>query len=221
MSWRCVLVVLTVAGCRFDIDSHVAVPPDAAAPTPLHRYRLAGDFTDDFGGLPLSPLGGALDSTGYKFAMNQGLQLSTGMPVSVYTIDLKLAFDQLASWRKIVDFKGLSIDHGLYVFDSELVFVETINPDTTFNSPALLVAGVPFEMTLTRDAAGVVVGYVNRVPQITLTDNFGIGTFTESGARAVFGVDDTATEQREASSGMIREIRIWDVALTADQISTL
>jgi hypothetical protein len=42
-----------------------------------------------------------------------------------------------------------------------------------------------------------------------------VAKFTRAGQVANFGVDDNATGQTEASGGVIREIAIWNVALTA------
>jgi hypothetical protein len=226
------VTLIVVAGCgRFGFSGEPgssdapgsvvdAAPLDAGAPRPLHHYRLDGNLRDDHGGLDLSALGGSLDSAGYRFPSNMGLELTTGMPVGVYTIDLKLSLDDMTYWRKIIDFKGRTIDEGLYAYLSTLSFVEEVSPETVHMSPALLVAGAPFEVTLTRDAAGVVTGYVDRVLQFSFTDSVGIGTFTQAG-RAVFTTDDTINAEPEACSGIMREIRIWDVALTADQIATL
>jgi hypothetical protein len=198
-----------------------AGPPDAPAPAPIHRYRLDGDYTDDHGGPALVGLGGSFDAAGYRFAINQGLGLSNAMPVAVYTVDVKLAFDAMMSWRKVLDFKRLADDSGLYVHDAQLAFVEDAGNAEYVSSSALLVAATPFELTLTRGVDGAVVGYVNRVLEFSTTDRLGAGTFTEQDALAEFAIDDLPTSQQEASSGVIREIRIWGVALTADQVGQL
>lgn len=197
------------------------VTPDAAGPSPIHRYRLDGTYADDDGGPALVPQGGSFDAGGYRFGMNQGLGLSSAMPVAIYTVDIKLAFDVMMDWRKILDFKSLKDDSGLYVHNSTFAFVEDAGNQVFVSSPPLLTAGTPFEVTLTRDTDGTVIGYLNRSMQFSIADRLGAGTFSDPNAFADFGVDDMPTGQQEASSGEIREIRIWDVALSSDQISQL
>lgn len=194
---------------------------DAAGPLPTHRYRLEGMYGDDDGGPPLVPQGGSFDPGGYRFGMNQGLGLSSAMPVAIYTIDIKLGLDVMTSWRKVVDFKSLKDDSGLYVHDSTLAFVEDAGNQVFVSSPPLLIAATPFEVTLTRGSNGIVIGYINRAMQFSITDRLGAGTFTDPDAFADFGVDDMPTSQMEASPGEIREIRIWNVALSPAQISQL
>ena len=55
---------------------------DAPGVAPIHRYRLAGSYVDDFGGPSIDPLGGGFTGDGYKFAVNQGLGLSNAVPVT-------------------------------------------------------------------------------------------------------------------------------------------
>jgi hypothetical protein len=195
--------------------------PDAAGPPPIHRYRLDGTYGDDYGGPALVPQGGSFDAGGYRFGVNQGLGLSSAMPVAIYTVDIKIALDLMTDWRKVLDFKSLKDDSGLYVHTAELAFVEDAGNQVFVSSPPLLTAATPFELTLTRASNGVVVGYVNRSMQFSIADSLGAGTFSDQNAFADFGVDDMPTNQLEASSGEIREIRIWDVALSPDQISQL
>jgi hypothetical protein len=203
-----------------DAASDVATP-DAAGPSPIHRYRLDGTYGDDDGGPALVPQGGSFDAGGYRFGMNQGLGLSGAMPVAIYTVDIKLALDLMAGWRKILDFKSLTDDSGLYVHDATFAFVEDAGNQVFVSSPPLLTAGTPFEVTLTRDSDGTVIGYLNRSMQFSIVDRLGAGTFSDPNAFADFGVDDMSTGQQEASSGEIREIRVWDVALSPDQIRPL
>jgi Concanavalin A-like lectin/glucanases superfamily len=227
---RLATLLVIVAGCgRFQFDQTDAGTDgtdDAGvdAPTavaPIHRYRLAGTFVDDFGGPSIDPLGGGFATGGYTFAANQGLGLSNAVPVATYTIDIKFAFDQIGGYRKLLDFKALTTDEGLYVFDETLQFVIVASNTTVVTSPPLFSAGTMAEVTLTRDAAGMVTGYVNKASQITYLDISSVAEFTHAGHVANFGVDDNATGQTEASGGVISEIAIWDVALTLAEIAAL
>lgn len=212
------------------VDTAIEEPVDVAPidavglPAPIHHYRLDGDLRDDNGGLDLAlsepGIPGTFDSAGFRFSLNGGLTVTAGMPQSVYTIDIKLALDDMSYWRKIVDFKGRTIDQGLYAYLSQLSFVEQVSPETVHQSPATLVAGMPFQLTLTRDIDGVVSGYVNRGSPLTFLDTTGIGTFSDNG-RAFFVTDDTVNATPEACPGVLREIRIWNVALTPAQVGQL
>lgn len=171
-------MLVIVAGCgRFQFDRTNAdagidaAGVDALTPVaPIHRYRLAGTYVDDFGGPSIDPLGGAFTTGGYTFAANQGLALANAAPVTTYTIDIKFAFSVIAGYRKLLDFKALTTDEGLYVFDETLQFVIVASDATVVTSPPLFSAGTMTEVTLTRDAAGMVTGYVNKAPQIAYLD---------------------------------------------------
>jgi hypothetical protein len=192
--------------------------PDAPGPgvPPLHDYRLAGSYADERGGPPLTGHGGTFVAGGYQFDRNLGLSVVGAMPGSVYTVDVSFTFDTLGSWRKILDFKNLSADTGFYTFDNSLQFV--VVPSQVFEtSPPILTAGTPVRITLTRDAASNVVGYVNGARQIAFIDTRGVAALGPD-APAIFFIDDQPTQQTEASSGTVRRIRIYDTVLDASQL---
>jgi len=229
---RLASVLVIVAGCgRFQFDETRPVPGIDAAldagvdvPTtvaPIHRYRLAGTFVDDLRGPSIDPLGGGFITGGYTFAANQGLALSNASPITTYTIDIKFAFSTIGGYRKLLDFKALTTDEGLYVFDETLQFVIVASNATVVTSPPLFSADTMAEVTLTRDPAGMVTGYVNKASQIAYLDVSSVAEFTHAGHVANFGVDDNATSQSEASGGVISEITIWDVALTPAEVAAL
>jgi hypothetical protein len=202
-----------------------AVAIDAASPAPQHRYGLDGNFDDDHGGLALTPANGVgvFKPAGYEFIANRGLVLPGGMPVRVYTIAITLAFDELTGWRKVVDFKQGAIDEGLYAHDRLFSFVESANPEIDIEAADKdkLDSSVPFTAAITRDDNAMMVGYINGRMQWSLTDSAGVGTFTAQNGRAMFAVDDDIQGGAESSGGVLREIRIWDTALTAAQVGAL
>jgi hypothetical protein len=225
---RLVLVAALAAGCgRFQFDR---VPVDASidstidasiVPAPTHRYTLTAGLADELGGPALVSLGGAVGATGFKFEANKGLQLTDALTVSAYTIDLEFAFDQIAGYRKIVDFKALSTDEGLYVDDETLDFVTRADTQTEIKSLPMFTAGTLAQLTLTRGADGAVVGYLARAPVIRFADTGAVAVFSFAGRVANFAVDDLKTSQLEAASGVVRRITIWDQALTAEQVAAL
>ena len=207
-----------------------AAPP--GAPAPIHRYRLADSFADEAGGPDLMGLGGVFHPRlGYKFAANQGLKLVGGMPAGAYTVDIRFELQEIGECNpngghfcKLLDFKALGMDEGLYALDEKLHFVilAVAAPNTVFfESTPVFRSGTQATVTLTRDANKYTVAYVNRDPKFSFVDSTDMATFSSTGQAAYFAIDDQATTPREASSGSIREIAIWDVALTPAQISAL
>ena len=235
-----VMLVLS-GGCgRLSFSEAPEAPADAAGgdaalpkvPTPIHRYRLAGSFADEAGGPDLQGLGGVFHpNLGYKFAANQGLKLVGGMPAGAYTVDIRFEFQEIGGCNpsgehfcKLLDFKALNKDEGLYALDQKLHFViSAVATDVRFvESTPVFSSGVQATVTLTRDASGYTVAYVNRDPKFSFDDrDTAVATFSNTGQTAYFAIDDQPTTPREASSGSIREIAIWDVALTAAEISAL
>ena len=189
----------------------------AIAQVPSHHYAL-DTLNDDLGGPALTALGGSLGDGGYRFGPNQGLTLTNGVQPGVYTIDVTFSFDQLGSWRKIIDFKNLGSDNGLYTYNTALQFVVT--PGVHFEtSPPIFVVDTMTRVTLTRDDAGVVNGYVNGAPEISFVDFDGGAAFSTPVAN--FFVDDPLTGGGESSGGLVRELRIYDRALNAAEVLTL
>jgi hypothetical protein len=189
---------------------------DGGGLSPIHQYRFAGNYDDDYGGPPLTPVGGSLGADGYSFGANQGLGVAGAMPDSVYTIDFVFSFAEVDSWNKILDFKDLTTDEGFYTFNPNLQFVIVAGSEFS-TGVTTLAADTLYQATLTRDAAGHVVGFLDRVEELKFDDTAGVATLPAPGAIAHFFVDDNAT-QGEASAGIVRRIRIWDTALTAEQI---
>jgi hypothetical protein len=226
---RWLVVAWLVAGCgRYQFNpadpGADAAPDGSSAPQPIHRYRLAGSYADDHGGPPLTGQGGRFDGAGgYRFAANQGLVVSDALSLATYTIEVTFAFDNVpaAMYQKLIDFKELSTDEGLYVYGESLDFVVDAATKTEAISQGLFSAGTMTRVTLARGTDGAVTGYVDGAAAIAFRDPGAIAEFTHQGRIANFGIDDRATTQREAGAGIIREIAIWDIALSAAQVAAL
>jgi hypothetical protein len=191
----------------------------AQAADPTHLYLL-GDTTDVYGGPAIVGEGGtfgtsALGATGYQFEANQGLVLSNVLTANIYTIDFSYSFDATSGYRKLIDFKSLTNDAGLYSLSERLNFYPISSGNVTLS------AGTLARVTLTRDAAGVVAGYVNGVQEITFTDTGNQATFSDPQQLGRLFHDDNATGGRESSSGFVDYVRIYDVALSAAEVGAL
>lgn len=231
--WLAFGVLLICAGCgRLGFDDGAAPNGDApigdaraARPrTPIHDYRLAGNLSDARGGPSLENEGGVLMPTGYQFPINAGLALRGAVPEAVYTIDLEIAFDTEISpngYLKIIDFKDLTADEGLYALVEKLQFVRTAgNGDVATSSLAPFTPGAVVEVTLTRDAGDAVSLFVNKAFQVSITDPAGAATFSATAQIAHFADDDHETTT-EATTGTLHRITIWDVALDQDEVAAL
>jgi hypothetical protein len=234
------LVLLGLAACGrvgFDADHTdggiAADASDTAMLAPLHEYPLHDDYADLFGGPDLVPQGGSFVGSRYQFAPNQGLRADAVVPRDVYTIDMMLSFDELDGWNKIVDFEDLGPDTGLYTYKTGVQYVIIPMVDFLTSQPRFTPSS-PRRLTATRDASGTAAVYVDGVialgarggspdppmtpttTPVTFDDTMNIAAFSSD--RAWFFMDDTATND-EAGAGTVERIRIWDIALTAEQVA--
>lgn len=191
------------------------VAPAAQAATPSHQYRLDGSLADDGAGPALVSAGGALDATGYSFGPNQGLTMGVDLGAT-YTVDLLFHFDSLPGWNKIIDYKTLTSDSGMYTLNGNWNYCCGGSSTGSFGTVS---PGVDARLTLTRNAAAAVNFYVNGALNFSLGNDGGIGDFTGNFAR--FFIDDFATSQTEARAGRVDFIRTFDSALTASEVADL
>jgi hypothetical protein len=184
----------------------------------IHDYQFQNTLADSLGGPSLVSLGGTIGAGEYSFAAEQGLSLSNALPDDTnYSIYLDFEFDTLSGYRKIVDFKNLASDNGLYNLNTDLNFY-----NFNFGPSGALTAGTFAQVVLTRDSStNTVTGYVNGVQQIQFVDSTSDGVFSAANNIINFFQDDAATGGRESSSGEVSEIQIYDAPLTAQQVAGL
>jgi hypothetical protein len=193
-----------------------AAASQAAAPS--HLYNLNGSLTDAMGGPSLVASGGTLSATGYTFAANAGLSLSNALPSDTYTIDTTFTFDETSGWRKMVDFKDLTSDSGLYNLSTQLNFFSGLGSGPT----GVINSGSPVRVTLSRDGStDTVNGYLNGTLQFSFNDTSGWAKFNAGSNIGHFFIDDFPTGQHEATSGFVDYIAVYNTALSANDIATL
>lgn len=184
----------------------------------IHDYDLNGSFADNLGGPALVPNGGTLNATNYSFAPNQGLSLTNALPnTAVYSILTDFSFTTTSGFRKIIDFKNLSSDNGLYNRDQKLVFFNSLG--STESSTLDFAPNVLARLVITRDAANQFTGYVDGVQRISFTDTNSLAVFNPNIIQ--FFRDDTVTSGREASDGLVDKITIFDNALSSAEVLAL
>lgn len=178
----------------------LAAPHPARAQT--HSYDLTQSYNDANGGPALTPNGGARDSNGYAFAANQGPTLTGALDsLSSYSIDLVFSLDSTTGYQKLIDFKGLSSDNGLYNYAGSLVFY-----GATDNSGSVFTPGQIADVRLIRDGATqVVTGYVNGLQEIQFTDTSNNAVFSSNSI--LFFQDDSVTHD-ESGSGLLKSITV-------------
>jgi hypothetical protein len=153
-----------------------------------------------------------------QFPEGNGLRLgnvSSLIARNRYTIAVRLRFDDVETYARIINFKpdsSPSSDTGLYVLDGDLVFYQREFPDNDAVSADEWVTVV-----MTRAANNVVRGYVDGVQQFGFTDGLGRSKIDPNNLLRFFRDDET----REESSGAVARIRIWDGPLTPAQVAAL
>jgi hypothetical protein len=188
---------------------------------PAHDYQLNGSFNDALGGPALVTGGGTLGAAGYTFGVNQGLSLSNALSDGAnYSIEMRFSFDDNhttnnTSWLKIIDFKNLSSDDGVYSYlSSGAKTLDYCVCGTQHNGTADVFSGGKLvDVLLTRDkATQVVKGYANGVEQFSFVDVTGSAVFSSSDKVINFVRDDHAVTG-EASSGFVDSIRVYNGAI--------
>lgn len=186
---------------------------------PAHDYQLNGSLADALGGPALVAGGGSLGPSGYSFGVNQGLALSNALVDGAdYSIEIRLSFDDNSTtnnntWLKIIDFKNLTSDDGLYSYlSSGARTLDYCVCGTQHNGSADLFSGGRLvDVLLTRDKTSqMVTGYANGVEQFSFVDVTGSAVF---GSNVINFVRDDNVVTGEASSGFVDSIRVYDGAI--------
>ena len=182
----------------------------------VHDYEIYDSLADSLGGPSLIPNGGTLNAADYSFGPSQGLTLSNALPnPAEYSILIDFSFSSLGGYRRIIDFKNLTSDTGLYNLNSALNFYPVIT------GPPAFVPDTEVRLVLTRDAVtGVVTGYINGILQISFADGGNLAVFDAGNAIMHFFIDDFSVGG-EASGGRVSEIAIYDSPLTPAEVVVL
>lgn len=195
-----------------DLRLAISIPPAASL---RHDYQLNNSFDDALGGPSLVTGGGVLGPAGYTFAAMEGLSLSNGINADEYSIEMRFTLDDVAGYRKLIDYDDRAMDEGTYNSDGILcAYDDAYGPDGAFT------AGVSAHVVITRTRFNVVIVYVDGVLQTTYVD---CDRFTVADAAANilwFMQDDTASPGEDAS-GFLDFIRIYNGVLTPAQVVSL
>jgi hypothetical protein len=205
---------------RFLFAAALLVAPLAGyAQTLAAEFTFANGFSSTVGSATLVPQGGQLVDGYYSFGANQGLVLSNlSFNASHYTIEMHLLFSDVQSWRKLVDFKVLGVDAGVYSSPSRGLDFFPISQSSTVDFSAF----VPVHVVISRSSVtGEVVGYVDGTARFSFIDTNGDAVFSGANREIYFFIDDFATSQLEAAPGAVNLIRIFDGPIPATNVLTL
>jgi hypothetical protein len=179
----------------------LAAPP-ARAQKLVRDYDFKAAFKDAAAqGPDLKPAGGTLDNGRFNFLAGEGLHLDRAGVRDHYTIEIVFQFDDVESWQKVIDFKNLGADEGLYVYEGRLQFYDS-------GIGGEFRPGKQHTARLERDRGTKRVrGFLDGVPVFEFVDGTDAAVFADE--RAAFFLDDTNTAD-ETSAGSVARIRIWD-----------
>lgn len=187
----------------------------ADATQTTHIYDLtSGSYSDQYSGPSIVGHGGTLTSSGYVQGPNQGLSLTGALDPSNYSVEMVFSMQSLSSpdgWVKLMDFKGLTSDYGLYTNGGTIWFYPT------GSSGVKLSTNTANDMILTRDGAtnGVVI-YLNNVNIFSFTDTHGLTSLTNN---VLWFMNDDQPQNLESSYSTVSLIRTYDGALSQSQVN--
>ncbi|MDW8382549.1 MAG: LamG-like jellyroll fold domain-containing protein [Verrucomicrobiota bacterium] len=178
-----------------------------AAPPALAFINTGQSFTNDIvDGVPRTVL---------RFPQGTGLVLSNAtsvIPSNTYTIVLLFKFNTTTGWRRILDTKNASPDHGLYVNGGFLNFYPA-----GVQSPTICVTNNTWhQIVVTRDLTGLITVYSDGVPRLSFNDTAGYGLISAANTLRFFK-DDGSDE----SAGAVARIRLFTCALSVAEVAAL
>jgi hypothetical protein len=185
---------------QLNLNSSVGSPP------PLQNIGAGNVFTtENVDGCPRTVL---------TFPLGNGVRLqpTTGViPTNIYTVVLLFRFDAVSGWQRILDFKAGTSDFGLYCNGGQFKFY----PVASGPAGAIL-AGQYVQVVLTRDATGLVTGYVNGVQQFSFNDATGYAVISSANDLRFFkdGGGDNG-------SGAMARIRLYNLPMPGAQVALL
>ncbi|NVO21117.1 MAG: T9SS type A sorting domain-containing protein [Bacteroidetes bacterium] len=171
----------------------------------------AGNFVID----TLSEIGGS-NKTVYRFESNNGVQfnnVAAGNYIGKsYTIELYFVFDNLTSWKRVVDWKNRKTDWGAYVYDGKLNFYNLVT-----SAEAPVAEGEYTYYVITRDSTtNNVVIYTDAEAKVGFTDTYGDALIDGDGMLNFF-YDDLVVPN-EASSGAVATLKLYNHPLDSAAI---
>lgn len=184
----------------FGAVTRVSIP--AGSGRLVRDYRMERGLRDLSGhGPELEPLGGQVLNGLYQFASGQGLHASDLGVTDHYSIELIVRYMGGSNYQKVIDFRNLQRDIGLYYYQGRLDFYQMANG----GAPQ---PGIDHRIRLERNrATRIVRGFQDDRLIFSFLDLDDEAVF-ENGA-ATFFVDDKSTSGSEQGPGALTSILVW------------
>ncbi len=182
----------------------------AGSVAPLLREGPAGQFL-------IKQVKGSKEGV-WMWPQGTGLRLdaahtAVGPGKGSYTFVMLVRLDAVDGYRKLIHFKGLTEDDGIYVDDGTLYAYDLAYSD------AVVQPLTWYQVVVTRDAADVVRIYVDGARVLRVADPLGTQVLGPDDFFR-FLRDDEGT-MAEESGGMIARLRIYNDALSAREVQHL
>lgn len=151
-----------------------------------------------------------ITNTVYRFEKNSGLQFDNAAANNflgnAFTIELFFVFDEMLSWKRVVDWKNRKSDGGAYVFNGKLNFYPIV-----YSGTAPVEAGKYTYYVVTRDNAGNVLVYTDGDEFISFSDAGNAAVLDTANVLNFF--QDDLVVPNEASSGAVAKINLYNYAI--------
>lgn len=152
----------------------------------------------------------------YRFEKNSGVQfdnLAAGNFLGEnYTIEIYFVFDELNSWKRVVDWKNRKTDYGAYVYNGKLNFYPYV-----YSGESPVAAGEYTYYVITRNGTDKKMTiYTDARTQITRIDTPGDALLDGDNVLNFF--HDDLIVQNEASPGAVAMIKLYNYVLDSTAI---
>jgi len=153
----------------------------------------------------------------YRFDVNCGLQFNNteagNFIGDTYSIELYFLFDELTSWKRVIDWKNRKSDNGAYVYYGQINFYPY-----EYSEEAPVLPGEYTYYVVTRDGTtGEVILYTDAKNEIDFIDNINDAILDEDQVLNFF-YDDLIVPN-EASSGAVALLKLYNYVLDTATIS--
>ncbi len=154
----------------------------------------------------------------YRFEKNNGVQFNNvaagNFLGETYTIELYFVFDELSSWKRVVDWKNRKTDYGAYVFNGKLNFYPYL-----YSTEAPVAVKEYTYYVITRDSATKnLLIYTDAEVKINFTDSKNDAVIDQDGLLNFF-FDDLSVPN-EAASGAVAMLKLYNYSLDSTTIKT-
>jgi hypothetical protein len=159
-----------------------------------------------------------LTKTVYRFENNSGFQFNNAGANNFigdsYTIEIYFVFDELTSWKRVVDWKNRKTDYGAYVYYGELNFYPYI-----YSEEAPVEPGEYTYYVITRDGAtGQLLIYTDADMMIDFTDTEGDALV--DGDNVINFFHDDLIVPNESSAGAVALLNFYNFAIDSNEVKT-